>query len=188
MIQVPVKFTSKTRWRAKLEKDQPVKLVTTSGVLANKWGPGRLLIPRPIDVDAVIAKVRKGKLVTVGQIRQRLVADFNRLDLATRRAALSSEAPGESEDCTASVACPLCTGIFVRIAAETAEEDRRAGRKRITPYWRVVRDDGSLNEKFPGGPAAQAAKLRKEGHRLETGRGSKPPRVAEFEKSLAKLL
>jgi hypothetical protein len=185
---VPAKFTSKTKWRAKLEKDQPVKLVATTPILAKKWGTGRLLIPRPVDVDAVMAKVRKGKLVTVGQIRQRLVADFNRLDLATRRSATVDGAVADSDGCMAGVACPLCTGIFVRIAAETAEEDRRAGRKRITPYWRVVRDDGSLHEKFPGGPAAQAAKLRKEGHRLETRRGKKQPRVVEFEKRLAKLL
>jgi hypothetical protein len=185
---VAVKFTSKSKWRAKLEKDQPLRLVTTSPTLAKKWGPGRLLIPRPIDVDAVIGKVRKGKLITVGQIRQRLVADFNQLNLATRRAAACGEPDGKSHGCTASIACPLCTGIFVRIAAEAAEEDRRAGRKRITPYWRVVRDDGSLNEKFPGGPAAQAAKLRREGHHLETGRGKKPPRVAQFEKRLANLV
>ena len=44
--------------------------------------------------------------------------------------------------------CPLITGIFVRIIAEAAEEDRRAGHKTITPYWRVVRDDGSMHEKL----------------------------------------
>lgn len=184
---MPGKFASKTRWRAKLEKEQPIKLVATSPALAKRWGSGRLLIPRPIDVDAVISKVRKGKLVTVGQIRQRLATDFNRLDLAARRAVTCGEMSGGSDDCTAASACPLCTGIFVRIAAEAAEEDRRAGRKRITPYWRVIRDDGSLNEKFPGGPNAQAAKLRREGHRMEVRRGKKPPRVVEFEKRLAKI-
>lgn len=107
--------------------------------------------------------------------------------MAARRAAACYRINDASDDFTAASACPLCTGIFVRIAAEAAEEDRRAGRKRITPYWRVIRDDGSLNEKCPGGPAAQAVKLRMEGHQLEAGRGKKLPKVSDFQNRLAKL-
>jgi hypothetical protein len=180
------KFTSQIRWRTKLEKDQPLKLVGLSPKLAKQWGSGRLLIPRPIDVDAVIRRVRKGKLVTVAQIRDRLVREFNELAPTVRREAASPPS-ARPKDLVAASACPLCTGIFVRIAAETAEEDRQRGRKRITPYWRVVRDDGSLNEKFPGGPAAQAARLKAEGHRLQAGRGKKPPKVVEFDRTLARL-
>ncbi len=47
--------------------------------------------------------------------------------------------------------CPLTTGIFLRIAAEAAGEDDGSGKTRITPYWRVVKDDDSLNPEFPGG-------------------------------------
>lgn len=178
------KFTSKTKWRAKLEKVQPHRLVSLSAAAKNSRA-GSLLIPRPIDVDRVIARVRKGKLITAALIRQCLTAEFNAMDSKVRRAACDNAA-GDS-DYTADSACPLCTGIFVRIAAEAAEEDRRAGRKRITPYWRVIRDDGSLNEKFPGGPAAQAAKLRRERHRIESQRTRKLPRVVDFEKKLVKL-
>lgn len=123
-----------------------------------------MLIPRALDVDSLIRRVRRGRLVTQTQIRERLAQYFN-----------------------ADTTCPLCTGIFVRIAAEVAEEDRRAGKKQFTPYWRVVRDDGSLNEKFPGGPAAQARRLRAEGFAIAPGKGRKPPRVKEFEKSLTRL-
>ena len=80
--------------------------------------------------------------------------------------------------------CPLTTGIFVRIAAETAEEDLRVGKSEITPYWRVIRDDGSLNEKFPGGVDAQTARLREEGHTIEPGKGKKPPKVKDFGEAL----
>jgi alkylated DNA nucleotide flippase Atl1 len=86
-------------------------------------------------------QVEKGKLVTVDQIRGRL-----------------------AKDCRADLTCPLTTGIFMRIAAEAAEEDLREGKTDITPYWRVVKASGSLNDKFPGGVAAQAAHLRKEGY------------------------
>ena len=51
-------------------------------------------------------------------------------------------------------------------AAEAAAEDIRAGKSRVTPWWRVVRDDGSLFEKLPGGPAAQAEHLEAEGHEI----------------------
>ena len=75
----------------------------------------------------------------------------------------------------------------MRIAAEAAADDRAAGKARITPYWRVVRDDGSLLEKLPGGAPAQAERLIAEGHQLVPGKGKKPPRVAEFERKLAKV-
>lgn len=182
------KFTSRTRWREKLEKDQPAKLAKASGLMAKRLGPGNLLIPRPIDVDAVIRQVRKGKLVTVSQLRAKLASDFNALPTASRRATACYQINDASDDFKAASARPLCTGIFVRIAAEAAEEDRSAGKKQITPYWRVVRDDGSMNEKFPGGPTAQARRLKAEGHGLEPARGKKPPKVKDFKKRLAKLV
>ena len=181
------KFTSRTRWREKLERDQPAKLAKASGLMAKRLGPGNLLIPRPTDVDTFIRQVRKGKLVTVSQIRTKLASDFNALPKKSRCAAACYRINVDSDNFKAASACPLCTGIFVRIAAEAAEEDRNAGRKQITPYWRVVRDDGSLNKKFPGGPAAQAAKLKSEGHRFELSRGKKPPKVTDFQRRLAKL-
>jgi len=83
--------------------------------------------------------------------------------------------------------CPLTTGIFVRIVAEAAEEERRDGKKQVTPYWRVIRDDGSLNEKFPGGVAAQARRLKEEGHTVAPGKGNRPPKLQDFEKALMRL-
>lgn len=132
-------------WREKLERDHPShgKVVPIPPNWEKSCGTGTMLIPRPRDVDAVMRSVRKGRLITLGEVRRRL-----------------AEAAGVN------AACPLTTGIFARIAAEAAEEDRRAGRTRITPYWRTVRDDGSLIDKFPGGVRAQAARLREEGHEV----------------------
>ena len=89
-------------------------------------------------------------------------------------------------DFAADVTCPLTTGIFVRIAAEAAEEDRLHDRQKITPYWRVIKNDGSLNPKFPGGVAQQTRYLRSEGF-LVSPNGKKPPVVKEFERKLFKL-
>ena len=143
-------------WREKLEIAKEPKVIDDPR--------GRMLIPRPLDVDAYLRRIQKGRLATVEQIRAWLAKDFQ-----------------------ADFTCPLTTGMFIRIAAEAAEEDLREGKEAVTPYWRVVKSDGSLNEKLPGGIAAQAARLREEGHIIDPGKGKKPPRVRDFEKSLPKL-
>ena len=158
------KFKSRTRWREKLENSDHSKIVEVPANMRKRFGTGTMLIPKPLDVDALIRKTKKGKLVTVSEIRSRLARD-NCVD----------------------VACPLTTGIFIRIAAETAEEDLLNGKKRVTPYWRVVRDDGSLNEKFPGGLEAQSQRLKSEGHSIAPGKGKRPPRVMNLEDSLMRL-
>lgn len=57
----------------------------------------------------------------------------------------------------------------------------------MTPYWRTIKADGSLNEKYPGGAEAQSARLKEEGLAIEPGKGKKPPKVKDFEKHLAEL-
>jgi hypothetical protein len=162
-VTMPPKFVSRTPWREKLEhpKHPLPKIVAIPGMWRKRMGTGTLAIAHPRDVDALIRTVRKGRLITQTQLRERLARKYK-----------------------TNAACPLTTGIFVRIAAEAAEEDRRAGKKTITPYWRVVRDDGRLNQKFPGGPAAQARRLRAEGMGIERGKGKQPPRVRDFERFL----
>jgi len=153
-------------WREKLENPPEglPKVVSGPPKWEKRFGGRRVLVATPLLVDGLIRKVEKGKLVTINQIRARLAKDFE-----------------------ADSTCPLTTGIFVRIAAEAAEEDLQMRRSEITPYWRVVRDDGSLNEKFPGGVAAQAAHLEKEGHTIEPAKGKKPPKVKDFEKALVEV-
>ena len=150
-------------WRSKLEAEHPNhgKVVPVPVRMQKRFGTGTMLIPRPLDVDAIMRRAKKGKLVTQAQIREKL----------------AGEAGADS-------ACPMTTGMFIRIAAETAEEDLRAGRKRVTPYWRMIKDDGQLNEKFPGGAKAQAAKLRQEGFTIQAARGCQAPRVTDFDKHL----
>jgi len=153
-------------WRQKLEEKHPEhgKVVDVPPKMQNRFLVGKMLIPKPLDINALIHGVPKGKLATVIQIRDRL-----------------------AKDAQANCCCPLTTGIFLRIVAEVAEEDLRSGKEKVTPYWRVVKADGSLNKRFPGGVQAQATRLEKEGHIIELTRGGKPPRVLNFEKSLQKL-
>ena len=151
------------RWRDKRDSEQPAKVVDIPPRMQRQWGRGTMVIARPRDVDALMRKARKGRLLTVKQIMEQVAALHG-----------------------ADTACPMTTGIFVRIAAESAEEELAEGRKRVTPYWRTLKSDGRLNDKYPGGVAAQARRLRAEGHVIEKARGKQPPRVKDFEAKLVK--
>jgi len=142
-----VSWQSKTSWRAKLHKPMQPKLVPISDAMTRRFGHGMMLIPTALQVDAMVRKVPRGQVITLAEIRSRL-ARWHRVEIT----------------------CPLVTGIFLRIVAEAAEEDRQAGRPDIAPYWRVVGADGRLNAKFPGGVEAQARRLSAEGHAIEKGR------------------
>ena len=60
------------KWRDKLEKPQEAKIVIIPPKMKNRFGKGKMLIPKPLDVDALIRTVPKGTLVTQSQIRQTL--------------------------------------------------------------------------------------------------------------------
>ncbi len=129
-------------WREKLEdsKDLP-KVVPLTGKMRERWGEGTILVPAPLDVDGVMKRVRKGKLVTVNMIREALAVRHG-----------------------ADLSCPMTTGILISIAAHAAEEAIENGKKRVTPYWRTLKAKGELNPKYPGGVASQRKRLEAEGH------------------------
>lgn len=157
----------KTRksWREKLadDKDLP-RVVEITDKMSQRWGTGTVVIPAPREVDEIMKKVPQGKLITINQIRAILARKHG-----------------------ASIGCPITTGIFACITARAAEETAAEGEKNITPYWRTLKSVGELNEKYPGGIEAQTARLRAEGHTIEPGKGKKPPKVKNFEKTLQEL-
>lgn len=165
MAKIEWKLAKGKTWRPKLEQEHPNhgKAVPVPPGMQKRFGKGLMLIPRPLDVEALMRTARKGRLITSAQIRERLAADAG-----------------------VDAACPMTTGIFIRIVAEATEEDRAAVRKRITPYWRTIKDDGQLNEKFPGGCKAQAKALRAEGHTITPAKGSKAPRVKDHADKLVR--
>ena len=61
----------KKTWREKLadSKDLP-RVVKITGKMVKRWGTGTVVIPAPMEVDEIMKKVRKGKLITINQIRQ----------------------------------------------------------------------------------------------------------------------
>lgn len=148
-------------WREKLEKEMLPELVNVPPKWATLIGKGRMLIPTPLLVDAAVRKIPKGKLATVNGIRHYL-----------------------ADESGAYMTCPLTTGIFLNICAHAAEEDKINGKKRITPYWRVLKEAGQLNPKFPGGIDQQAAYLRKEGFDIMTSKSGKRFFVKNYEQNV----
>ncbi len=151
---------AKKSWREKLidSKGLP-KVGPVSGSMSKRWGTGTMVIPAPIEVDALMKQVPKGRVVTVNHLRAALAKKHK-----------------------ADFACPMTTGIFAWIAAHAAAEAEAEGGKRITPYWRTLKNGGELNPKYPGGVGAVAEKLRAEGHKIiQKGKHSF---LADFEKSL----
>lgn len=147
-------------WREKLadSKDLP-KVMKITGRMTRRWGSGTVAIAAPQEVDAIMKLVRRGKLITINEIRS-LIADKH----------------------GATIGCPITTGIFAWIAAHAAEEAAAAGAKRVTPYWRTLKTGGELNPKYPGGVEGVKQRLEAEGHRV-VAKG-KRFFVANYEKRL----
>ena len=56
------------------------------------------------------------------------------------------------------------------------------------PYWRTLKADGELNEKYPGGVESQKKQLEAEGHTIITkGRTNIRYFVKDWEKNLFEL-
>lgn len=121
------------------KKDMPKIQIITDKKSIEKYGGNRMYLAPPIDYDLVMKQVPFGKVVTVGTIRE-FFAKENHADFTE----------------------PITAGIFVSIAAWASEQRS----EHQTPYWRTLKANGELNPKYPGGIAAQKAKLEAEGHTI----------------------
>jgi len=147
-------------WCEKLADDKGLpKVGRIGGKMTRRWGTGTIVVPAPLEVDAIMRRVPKGKLVTISEIRAALAKKHE-----------------------VNVCCPITTGIFAWIAANAAEESAADGKKQITPYWRTLKTGGELNPKYPGGVERLRKLLKAEGHRV-VAKGKRFV-VADYEKSL----
>jgi alkylated DNA nucleotide flippase Atl1 len=155
--------TKKKSWTEKLADSKGLpKVEKITEKMSKRWGTGTVVIPAPIEVDAMMKKVPEGKLITINEIREALAKKHN-----------------------ATIGCPMTTGIFAWVAAYAAEEQRQQGEKNITPYWRTLKTGGVINVKYPGGVEGQKKLLEKEGHQV-IQKGKKHV-VVDYEKSLVRL-
>ncbi len=128
----------KKTFREKLAEETPdlPRVETISAGMSKQWGEGTIVISTPREVDEIMRQVRKRKLITISQIRETVAKRHN-----------------------ATIGCPMTTGIFARIAAGAAGEEEDEGKKRVTPYWRMLKSGGELNAKYPGGLDEQKRRL-----------------------------
>ncbi|MGN1011299.1 MAG: MGMT family protein [Clostridia bacterium] len=141
----------------KNSKDMPKIQIITDEASIRKYGGERMFFAPPMEYDRVMRLVPEGKVITVGAIRD-YFAKENGADFTD----------------------PITAGIFVSIAAWASFQ--RDGDE--TPYWRTLKAGGELNEKYPGGAAAQKAKLEAEGHTvIEKGRTNIRYFVKDYEKA-----
>ncbi|HUL23998.1 MAG TPA: hypothetical protein VLZ10_21290 [Thermodesulfobacteriota bacterium] len=134
----------KKSWREKLADSKGLPRVERmTEKMSSRWGTGTIVIPAPMEVEEIMKRVRKGKLVTVNGIRNILAKKHG-----------------------ATIGCPITTGIFAMIAAHSGREAMEKGKKRITPYWRTLKSGGEVNPKYPGGIEDQKKRLESEGHEV----------------------
>jgi len=157
------KFKTRKSWQEKLADNKGLPRVEKiTDKMSKRWGTGTVAIPAPKEVDEIMKRVPMGKLITINEIRGVLARKHG-----------------------ATIGCPITTGIFAWIAAHAAEEAAAEGKKDTTPYWRTLKTEGVINEKYPGGVEAQKKLLEKEGHKIiQKGKNYV---VADFEKHLVRL-
>ena len=142
-------------------KDMPKIQTITDRASIEKYGGNRMYFAPPVDYDTIMRKIPCGKLTTVGKIREYF---------AKRSGADFTE--------------PITAGIFVSIVAWASHQ--RADDK--TPYWRTLKANDELNEKYPGGAALQKERLEAEGHTIvQKGRTNIRYYVKDYEKALYDL-
>lgn len=124
-------------------------------------GTGTMFISSPQMINALLCEIPEGHLTTVNLIRDKLSFDHK-----------------------TTTTCPLTTGIFIWIAAWAANEAEENGEAFITPWWRVIKEDGNLNPKFPGGVQHQAELLEKEGFTIVQGKKKGSLKVLDFGQKL----
>lgn len=123
----------------KRDQTGPAKVEVLQKAKGGNYPPGKMLVSTPREIEAIVRRIPEGRVLTLGALRTALAKNHR-----------------------ADYTCPITTGIFLRIVGEAAEEERAAGKPGVAPYWRVVRDDGTLIDKLPGGDTAQAKRLEQE--------------------------
>jgi alkylated DNA nucleotide flippase Atl1 len=139
----------KPRNQKRLSWEAKLRPALQPSIVADKRSGQSLLLPTPLLVGEVIASIPRGHVITYSCLRAQLARRFN-----------------------AESTCPLMTGIFASILAGAVADDLAAHRKPRWPIWRLVRDDGTLNPKWPLDVLYRASLLRAEGVRLTRRRGT----------------
>lgn len=133
----------------KLNADKQPKIVSPVPAGFPGWmNADSMVVSTPREVDGIVRRIPLGRLITLDGIRRYLAQQYQ-----------------------TDIACPVSTAIFINMAASAAEAYRDLGETDLTPYWRVLKNGGRLNPKYPGGVASHQEKLEGEGFQVEKVKG-----------------
>lgn len=129
-------------WQEKLDNGREPKVVRLKRPLAGIPMGSDILVSTPREVDQFIRRIPSGRFVDPRELREQMAAKHSVM-----------------------AACPVSTGIFLRIVGEAAWEQIQEGKdaSKVTPFWRVVAPGSSLELKLSCGAAFVRKMQRREG-------------------------
>lgn len=108
-----------------------------------RYGGEYMLIANPLEYNEIMLKIPYGKVITMDRVRNYLAKKHN-----------------------ADMTCSLTAGIFTNIVAHASVEREKSSAGNLVCFWRTLKKDGELNEKYPGGIEYQKLMLESEGHEV----------------------
>lgn len=99
-----------------------------------------MLLAPALAYDEIMKRIPKGRIITSDRIRAHLAKQHN-----------------------ADWTCGLTGGIFINTSAHASVERNGVNEN---PWWRTLKKDGELNEKFPDGLNGHKLLLEMEGHKV----------------------
>lgn len=133
---------AKKTWQEKLHNGHKPEVGIMNRRVGGVEAGGKMLIPTPMQVDEYIRTIPTG----VARSREEMASEL---------------AKGAGADIT----CPMCTGIFLRIASEAAYEELAAGKAtdEVTPFWRMIPPKAPIRQKLTFGTELIDRLRREEG-------------------------
>jgi len=134
---------AKKSFNEKLLKPQEPEIIDMSDKpdFVEKYDGNKMLIATPMQYDEIMKSIPFGEVITSDVIRCYLAEKHN-----------------------ANYTCHLTAGIFINTVARASKEREETGAGNLTPYWRTLKQNGELNEKYPDGIEGQKKLLEDEKH------------------------
>lgn len=129
-------------WAEKMNPHIAHKIEITDKTFADVPEGVKMLIATPTIVDDYVRHIPKGTATSLQQMRKDLAAEYH-----------------------AAYACPITSGLFLRIVAEKAYEEYQQGKplNEIAPFWRIIDLKSNTAKRLSFGTDFLIAQREKEG-------------------------
>lgn len=109
--------SKKKTWAEKMKPDAEHKITVNDKDFADIPAGSSFLIPTPLMIDGYVRSIPEGNHTNIKQMRSDLAAEYG-----------------------SEYACPVVSGICLRIVAENAFEQLQNGQplSQVAPFWRMI--------------------------------------------------